>query len=497
MSTNPTPILLIDDDEDDYFITKDLLDEIEGQSFQLDWLFTYEAGLAAVKRQEHQAYLVDYRLGARNGLDLLREAIGAGITSPIILLTGQGDQEVDLEAMAAGAADYLVKDQLDALLLERSLRYAIAQKKAERALRESEARYRNVTELISDYAYVLRVGEDGRPELEWVSEEGFTRVTGYTLADLAEIGSWPDFSTYTHADDIPIVKEHWQQLFAGKQSVVEYRLITKDGSTCWLRVHVYPEWDTVQDRVVYVYGVAQDITEQKLAETVRRQLEEQLQQAQKMEAIGRLAGGIAHDFNNALTIILTCSELLLRRYLDDPAQAREYVEEIKEAGERTALLTRQLLAFSRKQVMLPRLINLSELIQNLERLLRRLIGEDVLLSTTLKQDIGLIKADPSQLEQVIMNLVVNARDAMPTGGKLLIETKSTYLDEQYAQQRVGLKAGPYSVLTVSDTGGGIDKETIARIFEPFFTTKTVGKGTGLGLAMVYGIVQQSGGEIQG
>jgi FixJ family two-component response regulator len=238
MNTNPTPILLIDDDEDDYFITKDLLDEIEGQSFQLDWLFTYEAGLAAVKRQEHQAYLVDYRLGARNGLDLLREAIGAGITSPIILLTGQGDQEVDLEAMAAGAADYLVKDQLDALLLERSLRYAIAQKKAERALRESEARYRNVTELISDYAYVLRVGEDGRPELEWVSEEGFTRVTGYTWVDLAEIGSWPDFSTYTHADDIPIVKEHWQQLFAGKQSVVEYRLITKDGSTCWLRVHV-------------------------------------------------------------------------------------------------------------------------------------------------------------------------------------------------------------------------------------------------------------------
>jgi two-component sensor histidine kinase len=225
-------------------------------------------------------------------------------------------------------------------------------------------------------------------------------------------------------------------------------------------------------------------------------LEEQLQQGQKMEAIGRLAGGIAHDFNNALTIILTCSELLLRRYLDDPAQAREYVEEIKEAGERTALLTRQLLAFSRKQVMLPRLINLSELIQNLERLLRRLIGEDVLLNTTLKQDIGLIKADPSQLEQVIMNLVVNARDAMPTGGKLLIETKSTYLDEQYAQQRVGLKAGPYSVLTVSDTGGGIDKETIARIFEPFFTTKAVGKGTGLGLAMVYGIVQQSGGEIQ-
>jgi two-component system cell cycle sensor histidine kinase/response regulator CckA len=226
----------------------------------------------------------------------------------------------------------------------------------------------------------------------------------------------------------------------------------------------------------------------------RKKLEGQLRQAQKMEAIGQLTGGIAHDFNNMLMVIIGYSELVLQRLkADDPL--RSDIEQVKLAGDRASLLTRQLLAFSRKQVLQPKVLDINAVLTNMDRMLQRLIGEDIALVAEPAPRLWRAYADPGQIEQVIMNLAVNARDAMPQGGKLTIETANVQLDDAYVRQHAGSKPGPHVMLAVNDTGCGMDSETQARIFEPFFTTKEPGKGTGLGMSTVYGIVKQSGGYI--
>jgi len=238
---------------------------------------------------------------------------------------------------------------------------------------------------------------------------------------------------------------------------------------------------------VGVQGIGRDVTERKL-------LEQQLRQSQKLEAIGQLAGGVAHDFNNLLTAIIGFSDLLLRQ-VDADARIRTEIEEINSAGKRAAALTSQLLAFSRRQVLQPVLLDLNDVVVNIEKMLRRLIGEDIDIVTVAEARHGWIKIDPGQTEQILMNLALNARDAMPNGGKLTIETSSVELDETYTRTHPEVVPGRYVLLAVSDTGFGIDTETQLHIFEPFFTTKDQGKGTGLGLSTVYGIVKQSGGHI--
>ncbi|MGZ6269990.1 MAG: ATP-binding protein, partial [Candidatus Limnocylindrales bacterium] len=230
--------------------------------------------------------------------------------------------------------------------------------------------------------------------------------------------------------------------------------------------------------------------------TERRRLEEQLRQAQKMEAVGRLAGGVAHDFNNLLTAINGYAELI-RSQLDDDDPLAADVDEIRRSGDRAAGLTRQLLAFGRRQVLAAQVFDLDELVANLEAMLRRLISEDVEFATILGAGQVQIRADPGQIEQVILNLVVNARDAMPAGGRLTVETQRLELDGPYAVDHLGVEPGPYVLLSVSDTGAGMTPEVLAQAFEPFFTTKPAGQGTGLGLSTVYGIVTQTGGQVWG
>ena len=310
-----------------------------------------------------------------------------------------------------------------------------------------------------------------------------SNILGYTQDEwLADSRNWVRF---VHPDDHAAVRDAEDSCVKGLAFQAEYRVMRKDGRVVWVSdsavVVEGPEAKPVME------GIIVDITE-------RKQLEGQLQQSRRMEAVGRLAGGIAHDFNNLLTIIKGYTELAVQRK-DLPTAVRADIEHIDDASERAAGLVRQLLAFSRKQVLQPKNLDLNAIVLGLEKLLRRLIGEDIEMRTVVSAGLGTIKADPAQVEQVLMNLVVNARDAMPKGGKMIVETSNVDLDKTYASEHISVKPGRYVMLAVSDSGTGMSPETIAHIFEPFFTTKGGTKGTGLGLATVYGIVKQSGGYI--
>ncbi len=261
---------------------------------------------------------------------------------------------------------------------------------------------------------------------------------------------------------------------------------TKDGQLVTVDSSVNPIQDE-RGNITGFLAIQRDVTQRKL-------LEEQFRQSQKMEAVGRLAGGVAHDFNNLLTIINGYAQLMLERVADD-VTLRTHMGEILKAGNRATALTRQLLAFSRKQVLAPKVLDLNAALEGMQKMLRRLIGEDVELQVHAEEDLGQMKADPTQIEQVLLNLAVNARDAMPRGGVLVLETANADVDETYARSHPDARPGRYVMLSVSDNGDGMDAQTLSHIFEPFYTTKGLGKGSGLGLSTVYGIVRQSGGHV--
>lgn len=359
-------------------------------------------------------------------------------------------------------------------------------KRAEELLRESEERFRNIAEAISEYIWET----DAQARYCYVTKR-MEAIYGRPMADL--MGHKPfDFMPLEEARRM---RKFISELALQKQPFrnVEHQTLRPNGTIFYQQVSGIPIIDKEGNLIGY-RGTASDITERKKAEQEMASLQEQLRQSQRMEAIGRLAGGIAHDFNNLLTVIKgNCQLSLMDLKEGDPLKIN--LEEIQRAAESAAHLTRQLLAFSRKQIMEMKVIDLNTLIRNLEKMLRRVIGEDIELLTFLSDELGRVKVDPGQMEQAMMNLIVNARDAMPEGGKLTIETTNVELDEEYARRHLAVKPGSYVMLSISDTGVGMSPEVKERIFEPFFTTKEREKGTGLGLSTVYGIVKQSGGNI--
>ena len=744
-------VLLVEDDEDDFILTKTLFSEMQGRRCEVEWLKNFTSGLDAMSRNQHDVCLVDYRLGAENGITLLRLAIERGCKAPIILLTGQGEHEIDLEAMKAGAADYLVKGRLDAGLLERSIRYAIERRRAtdraaseqarlaafgedvglalsrrdsldailgrcatamvhylhaalariwiydpeekilklqanaglseDNGLNSRQPRITLDSSLIAEGKPILinRAAGDPRvPDQEFIKREGIVAYAGYPLMledrpvgmmsicaknplteailqemasvangialcierkrsaealDASEVkyrsvvenikevifqtdqsGRWTflnpawteitgfkvketlnsHFADFIHPDDRERHRDLIQEVLGLRKSFCrdETRYLASDGTFRWMEVYAQPILGN-HDTVFGITGTLSDITERKRAEaeiqklaafprfspnpvmelaadgtltylnnaahemagllcaerpeailppnaaafaqeclhqgqskqsqeiqmngrmlswsffpiiasqvvhcygvdiTERLSLEAQLRHSQKLESIGQLAAGVAHDFNNILTVITGHTDRLLDRCQGDATMA-DPLSQVAAASKRAAGLTKQLLMFSRKQRMQAKVIDLNGVIANMTKMLQRLLGDDIHLESDISTSLPCIEADNGMIEQVIMNLSVNARDAMPKGGQLVITTSSVEIAPAYVQQHPEARTGRFVSLKVTDTGSGMTKDTLNRIFEPFFTTKEVGKGTGLGLATVYGIVKQHQGWV--
>jgi len=746
-------VLLVEDDEDDFILARDMLRSSRLWQFEVEWMRSYDAGLQAALENRHDVCLVDYRLGAENGVELLQAALAGGCQMPVILLTGMGEAEVDMAAMRAGAADYLVKNQLEANQLERTIRYAIERKRATMEAAREQARlaafgadvglalsgcdtldailercaaamaqylngalaqiwiydkekralvpHAGAGKLFSAKAAAAEVPavtlnleelQDGKPVLikkmvgdsrltrpAWAEREGIVSFAAYPLRlenrlvglmslystaalteatfqemasvahgialcierkhsefalnasegryrlvvenireiifQMDEFGNWTFLNPAWAADTGFTVKEAlgtffldyiyhddrgqnhhvFLELIEHKLDYCRYetRFLTKDGKTRWMEVYAQRTQNT--DGVVLgLSGSLNDITERKKAEnqiqklaafprvnpnpvlefaadgslsyfnaaakqlaaslgnqdlvavlppdagqiakeclasgenrlrlevvvaghtlmwsffpvpasqvvhcygddvTDMVSLEAQFRQAQKLESVGQLAAGVAHDFNNILTVIQGYADCLLMRCQDRPADL-DPLKQISEAARRAAKLTRQLLTFSRKQVIQTKVIDLNAVLRHLDSMLSRLLGEDIALVTNCGTGLPSVEADPGMIEQVVMNLAVNARDAMPKGGQLRVTTSQVEVGAAHAARQVGAKPGRFVCLEVTDTGCGMSPETLNRIFEPFFSTKEVGRGTGLGLATVYGIVEQHGGWLE-
>jgi two-component system, cell cycle sensor histidine kinase and response regulator CckA len=448
---------------------------------------TADALRTALRSQEWDAIICDWSLPKFSAMEALSCVKELALDIPFVVVSGSVGEETAVEAMRAGASDYVLKDKLVRLApaLERELEQRQGREAGRRtqdALRSSETRFIRLWEsgivgiTIGNFLGAVHDANDA-----------FLRMVGRSRSEL-QLGKlqWEAMTPpeWKHADEAAVELLQSQ----GFAPAWEKELIRKDGERVPVLVGV-----AMLDHPTCI-AVMTDLTQRKRAEKALVDSEKQLRLTQKMEAIGSLAGGVAHDFNNILSVILSYTGMLLG---DLPAgdPMAESLEEIRQAGQRAAALTRQLLLFSRHQVVEPIVINLNDVLAGMDKLLRRILGEDVEVVSVPGADLSRVIADPSHIEQVIMNLVVNARDAMPTGGKLTLETKNVVLDEAYAEQHHGVKPGPYVLLAVTDTGLGMDKETQLRIFEPFFTTKERGKGTGLGLSTVFGIVNQSGGSI--
>ena len=479
----PVRVLLVSSREEDFFQIREILGRHRAPlDADLDHARSLEEAKLLLGQCAHDLVLFDYEDGGTAAVEMLSSFFDAGFAVPFVFLTEHADEHLVSEIIRAGAWDYLDKSQLNAANLGRALRCSLSLHALQCGQRSAEQRLGRLSQAVEQSAdSVIITDREGR--IEYVNP-AFEELNGYACDEV--FGKNPRLLNSGETDPA-VFRDLWKTILSGSR----YRGIMvnrkRNGELYPMEQSISPVRDE-RGRITHFVANGRDLSE-------RQRLEAQLVQAQKMDAIGCLAGGVAHDFNNLLTIITSYAEMALD---EAPAGSvlRSRVKEVLGATQRASDLTRQLLAFSRKQPQSLRVLDLNQVVSDVARTLGRLVGEDVELSFLPDAGIGRVRADPVQIEQILMNLAANARDAMPQGGKFLLQTQSAHLDDSYVGGHpAAIPVGDYVLLSVQDTGSGIPPKDLPRIFEPFYTTKAAGEGTGLGLATVYGIVKQSSGFV--
>jgi len=505
-------ILYVEDNVQDADLTLTYFFEHAGD-FKIEIAKTGQECLDRLSKNTYDLLLLDHRLPDMEGLDVLRKLAHARIAVPAVIVTGAGDEELVVQALHLGASDYVSKTDNYLEPLPDLLRGVIEEdrfKKSQGLITSVQMRVLYIEHNSMDVELTLRHFADAAPQFEidavHTSNDALTRLRQQppydaVLADLRMPDqNGLDFvreAKHLHIPLPPFI------ILSGKGDEAAAIASLKLGATDYVtkRPGYLDTLPCTIDRAIthdrlnrLNRQLRTELDEHKQAEIERQNLEEQLRVSQKLEAIGKLAGGIAHDFNNMLNIILGYGQFAIEKLpLDSPI--RSDVETMIKAANKAARLTHQLLAFSRKQMLQPMPLDLNVIITAIDKMLRRILGEDIELVHSLAPDLGVVMADQDQIEQVLMNLVINARDAMPEGGKLTVETCNVEIDNEYSAHHVAMKPGQYVMMAVTDTGYGMDEQTKSKIFEPYFTTKENGKGTGLGLSTVYGVIRQSGGNV--
>ena len=474
----PREILIVDDEEDVRWLLATMLREY---GFQPVEARNGQEALEQLEVRSPAVILMDVRMPILDGVSALKKIRADHPDIPIVMITAYGDIGSAVEAMKIGAFDYVTKP-FDHAHIVRAVFGALERRAAEEARRDAEARFCSLAETASD---AIISADSSGTIVFW--NRAAQLMFGYTEEEA--LGKpltflMPERYRAPHQAALERVRSTGQQRLKGKTA--ELHGLRKGGTEFPIEISLpYAAWKKGDE--TFYSAIIRDAT-------ARKGFEQQFYQVQKMEEMGRLTAGVAHDFNNLLTAIIGYSQLVLDRVRDQPNITAD-IEEIKKAGERASQLTRQLLAFGRKQLLVPQVLDLNQVVGNFEKMLSRIISEDIRIDIVAVPSLGRTKADPGQIEQLLMNLVVNARDAMPQGGTLTIETANAVLDSAFVRRHVGSEPGHHVSLVVKDTGCGMAPEVLAHVFEPFFTTKGPGKGTGLGLSTVYGLVKQSGGYI--
>lgn len=500
MSKNSIKILIIDDSPEDREMLKRFLEKDNQVSYEILEGDFGEQGIELCLSENPDCVLLDYQLPDMDGLEVLNKIAEKKALNrfPVIMVTGSGDEITAVQAMKSGAFDYLVKERITGENLRKVIHQALEKIQTNLKLEERtfilKMKNQEMQRLSSKLQKVLASNIMGvffwnKDGIIIDANAAFHSLLGYGEGELLKTPTkWRDLTvgemdSRNEAGLLELTN-------TGSMEPYEQLLIHKNGHY----VDVYLGFALLEGPEGESVAFCLDITQRKKFELALRQSENQLRQSQKMEAVGKLAGGIAHDFNNLLTSI-TGFTSLSQAALEPSHQVQGYLQEVAKAAERAAALTHQLLAYSRKQVIAPRVSNLNDIVSNINKMLQRVIGEDIVLLTIPGKNLWLTRVDPGQLEQVILNLAINARDAMLKGGKLVIETTNVQITAMQPGMPADMTPGPYILLAISDTGVGMSQEIQKQIFEPFFTTKPVGHGTGLGLSMVDGIIRQSCGHI--
>lgn len=476
-------VLLVAAKEEDFFLIREILERTHHSlPTDLDHAQSLADAEGLIRRKDYSLILLDDTTCGCGTRQVVEQLHRAGNSAPIVVLAEEADEETVANVISAGAWDCMDRLQLDGVNLVRTIRTMLTLHNLQRERRATAESLRKLSRAVEQSAdSVVITNREGI--IEYVNP-AFEALTGYRLEEVR--GKTPRVLK-SGEQSLEVYREMWKTILSG--NVYRGILVNKkkNAELYYVEESISPVRDS-DGRIMHIISNGRDLTD-------RLRLEAQLLQAQKMDAIGRLAGGVAHDFNNLLTIITSYAELALDA-VPKASALEAKVQEILLAAHRAAKLTRQLLAFSRKQPQALRVIDVNHVIADIARTLPRLVGEDILCRFAPGEGLGQVRVDPVQIEQILMNLAANARDAMPQGGNLCIETSRTVLDEEYIHQKPAvIPQGDYVVITVSDDGAGIPAEDLPHIFEPFYTTKAPGKGTGLGLATVYGIVKQNKGFI--